>query len=81
MGAFTNKWRQAVAIAIRTLAGTLYARYYDLPEAQASAQPPAGPASGGRFDVSGRVQAPDRGRRFLGWSVGPHWTLATTAER
>jgi hypothetical protein len=37
--------------------------------------------SGGRFDDSGRVQTPGRGRRFLGWSVGPHWTLATTAEQ
>ena len=36
--------------------------------------------SGGRFDNSGRVQVPGGGRRFLGWSVGPHWTFATTAE-
>jgi hypothetical protein len=37
--------------------------------------------SGDRFDDSGRVQATGGGRRFLGWSVGPHWTLATTAEQ
>ena len=232
MGTFTDKWRQAAAVASRTLAGTLYARYYDLPDAHAWAQPPAGPAirwgkatsenfaglcqarsaeartgtgngsyvaangavleqaqiltthnlaalvgtlelrdrvaemapdladrafawavrrqqqpsdqwqarlqavknaayawrqgifflsfcddseqarvlarlrrlvdvsagdfaarfgpavgglaqviSGGRFDDSGRIQAAEDGRRFLGWSVGPHWTFATTAER
>jgi hypothetical protein len=231
-GTFTDKWRQAAATASRTLAGTLYARYYDLPGAQAWAQPPEGPAvrwgkvvtehfaalcrarsaearasagngsyvaangavleqaqiltthnlaaltstlelrdsvaaiapdladraftwavrrqqrpsdqwrarlqavknaayawrqaifflslcgdsdqaevlaglrrlvdasagdfaerfgpavdglghviSGGRFDDSGRVQIPGGGRRFLGWSVGPHWTLAATAEQ
>lgn len=43
MGTFTDKWRQAAAIASGTLAGTLYARYYDLPDAQAWAKPPAGP--------------------------------------
>ncbi len=32
MGHFTAKWRAAAEIASRTLAGTLYARYYDLPE-------------------------------------------------
>jgi hypothetical protein len=37
--------------------------------------------SGGRFDDSGRIQAAEDGRRFLGWSVGPHWTFVTTAER
>jgi len=31
MGTFTDKWRQAAAVASRTLDGTLYARYYDLP--------------------------------------------------
>lgn len=30
-GTFTSKWRVAAMIASRTLAGTLYARYYDLP--------------------------------------------------
>lgn len=34
---------------------------------------------GGRFDDSGRLQTGGGGRRFLGWSVGPHWTLGTTA--
>ncbi len=29
--AFTAKWRDAAQIASRTLEGTLYARYYDLP--------------------------------------------------
>ncbi|MBW6437424.1 hypothetical protein KZ829_27195 [Actinoplanes hulinensis] len=33
MGTFTTKWRDAAEIASRALAGTLYARYYDLPEA------------------------------------------------
>jgi hypothetical protein len=32
MGAFTVKWRDAAAVASRTLAGSLYARYYDLPD-------------------------------------------------
>lgn len=32
MGTFTMKWRSAAEIASRVLAGTLYARYYDLPE-------------------------------------------------
>jgi hypothetical protein len=31
MGTFTTKWRSAAAVASRTLVGTLYARYYDLP--------------------------------------------------
>ncbi|MGC7101095.1 hypothetical protein ACPZ19_41015 [Amycolatopsis lurida] len=31
MGTFTTKWRDAGAVASRLLAGTLYARYYDLP--------------------------------------------------
>lgn len=33
MGTFTEKWRSAAAIASRTMGGTLYARYYDLPPA------------------------------------------------
>ncbi|MEJ3658064.1 hypothetical protein WEH80_34380 [Actinomycetes bacterium KLBMP 9759] len=32
MGTFTDKWRQAAGIASTMLEGTLYARYYDLPE-------------------------------------------------
>ncbi|SFP51594.1 hypothetical protein SAMN05421810_102816 [Amycolatopsis arida] len=31
MGTFTTKWRDATVVASRTMAGTLYARYYDLP--------------------------------------------------
>ena len=34
-GTFTPKWRAAAALASRTLDGTLYARYYDLPPAGA----------------------------------------------
>lgn len=33
MGTFTTKWRDAAAVASDHLAGTLYARYYDLPAA------------------------------------------------
>ncbi|MFC6870558.1 hypothetical protein [Haloechinothrix salitolerans] len=39
MGTFTTKWRTAAAITSRTLAGTLYARYYDLPDATAWERP------------------------------------------
>ncbi|WP_157246782.1 hypothetical protein [Nonomuraea typhae] len=35
MGSFTTKWRTAAEITSRTMAGTLYARYYDLPEERA----------------------------------------------
>jgi hypothetical protein len=31
MGTFTSKWHTAAAITSQTMAGTLYARYYDLP--------------------------------------------------
>ncbi|WP_236794288.1 hypothetical protein [Amycolatopsis sp. GM8] len=31
MGTFTPKWREAAVVASRLLAGTVYARYYDLP--------------------------------------------------
>jgi hypothetical protein len=31
MGTFTTKWRAAAVVASRTMAGTLYAAYYDLP--------------------------------------------------
>lgn len=39
MGRFTSKWRSAAEIASRVMAGTLYARYYDLPEAWATVKP------------------------------------------
>jgi hypothetical protein len=35
--------------------------------------------AGGRFDASGIASAPGGGRRFLGWSAGPHWLLAPSA--
>ena len=31
--------------------------------------------AGGRFDTSGIERGPGLGRRFLGWSAGPHWIL------
>ncbi|UKD57487.1 hypothetical protein L3Q65_12420 [Amycolatopsis sp. FU40] len=40
MGTFTAKWRTAAEFASRTMAGTVYARYYDLPESWASAPRP-----------------------------------------
>ncbi|WP_232665536.1 hypothetical protein [Pseudonocardia sp. TRM90224] len=43
MGTFTDKWRLAAGVASAALEGTLYARYYDLPE-QASWTSPARPA-------------------------------------
>jgi hypothetical protein len=41
MGTFTEKWRRAAAIASRSLDGTLYARYYDLPGPHTWSGPPA----------------------------------------
>jgi hypothetical protein len=41
-GTFTAKWRTAAETASRAMAGTLYARYYDLPPAKAWAPPPRG---------------------------------------
>lgn len=41
MGTFTMKWHGAAQIASRTLEGTLYARYYDLPEPASWPQPSA----------------------------------------
>jgi hypothetical protein len=32
MGTFTTKWRRAAAVASEVMDGTLYARYYDLPD-------------------------------------------------
>lgn len=37
--------------------------------------------AGGRFDASGIASGPGGGRRFLGWSAGPHWLLAPSARR
>jgi hypothetical protein len=40
MGTFTTKWRDAAAVASRTMAGTLYADYYNLPpESRWTARP------------------------------------------
>ncbi|NUR99398.1 MAG: hypothetical protein HOV67_29590 [Kribbellaceae bacterium] len=39
MGTFTQKWRDAAAVASRVLSGTLYARYYDLPEVWTPVEP------------------------------------------
>jgi hypothetical protein len=36
--------------------------------------------AGGRFDVTGLAPDPGGGRRFLGWTVGPHWILAGDAS-
>ncbi len=53
--------------------------------AEVAAAPDLGPAfplavdglahvvRGGRFDADGRVPGDRPGRRYLGWSVGPHW--------
>ncbi|WP_233506931.1 hypothetical protein [Jiangella anatolica] len=50
MGAFTRKWHDAAALASTELAGTLYARYYDLPDAaywRAHEPPPDPPGPDG----------------------------------
>ncbi|MCU1681490.1 MAG: hypothetical protein JWQ81_2229 [Amycolatopsis sp.] len=39
MGKFTVKWRQAAKITSDSLAGSLYARYYDLPSAEVWTEP------------------------------------------
>jgi hypothetical protein len=39
MGTFTTKWRDAATVASRALSGTLYGRYYDLPEDWPAAAP------------------------------------------
>ncbi len=52
MGTFTGKWRLAAAAASRSLAGTLYARYYDLPGPQALAEPE--PSAGPEAETSQR---------------------------
>jgi hypothetical protein len=44
MGTFTGKWRHAAAVASRSLDGTLYARYYDLPGPHTWSGPPVGQA-------------------------------------
>ena len=36
--------------------------------------------AGGRFDATGIAPDPGSGRRFLGWTVGPHWILTPTAS-
>lgn len=40
MGTFTAKWRTAAELTSRAMAGTLYARYYDLPQSWTSAPRP-----------------------------------------
>ena len=32
--------------------------------------------AGGRFDTTGLTTDPGNGRRFLGWTAGPHWLLS-----
>ena len=36
--------------------------------------------AGGRFDVTGIAPDPGGGRRFLGWTAGPHWILTADAS-
>jgi hypothetical protein len=57
MGTFTTKWRQAAAVASDLLTGTLYARYYDLPDAAVWA-----PAPKGRLTRWGQATAEDFAR-------------------
>jgi hypothetical protein len=37
--------------------------------------------AGGHFDAAGFASAPGGGRRFLGWSAGPHWILSPATPR
>lgn len=78
-------WRQAIFFLSLCDQATQHAAVARLRDSVADAGLDArlGPAvdglahvvSGGRFNVSGKVEGA-RGRRFLGWSVGPHWLLA-----
>lgn len=36
--------------------------------------------AGGAFDVTGIAPDPGGGRRFLGWTAGPHWILTADAS-
>jgi hypothetical protein len=36
--------------------------------------------AGGAFDATGLAPDPGGGRRFLGWTVGPHWILTADAS-
>jgi hypothetical protein len=59
MGTFTEKWRHAAAAASRSLDGTLYARYYDLPKPDAWATPRAERAARGSQRRWGKKTAGD----------------------
>lgn len=59
---------------VDTSAGNFAARFGPAVDGLAQA------ISGGRFDAAGRIQGTGSGRRFLGWSVGPHWIFSTTAD-
>jgi hypothetical protein len=59
MGTFTEKWRHAAAAASSSLHGTLYARYYDLPEPGTWTTPRAKRAAQGSQRRWGKKTAED----------------------
>lgn len=83
-------WRQAIFfLSFRDRAGQEAAvmRLWELVD-RANLDDRFGPAAdglahvvaGGRFEADGRVNG-QRARRFLGWSVGPHWCLPRDLAR
>ncbi len=64
MGTFTNKWVEAAAIASASLAGTLYAHYYDLPSARDDLHAKAEDAALRR--VTANKKPPKRGAKPTG---------------
>jgi hypothetical protein len=58
-GTFTVKWRDAARVAANALTGTLYARYYDLPDASLWDAPPAPTSTWRPFRRWGKETAED----------------------
>ncbi|WP_235079289.1 hypothetical protein [Amycolatopsis orientalis] len=77
MGTFTAKWRAAAEITSRTMAGTLYARYYDLPQSWTQAPPPR------RFRALAKRTADDFAEVCTARAAEaqPTWTGHSVAEK
>lgn len=94
MGTFTTTWRRAALIASDTLAGTLYARYYDLPPARQWQQAQAAPANSLRgrlrrrwgretaedFAALCRERAAEAGHRGSGYHVAENGAVLEQSQ-